>query len=682
MEKRGGIEKWHYIILFSTVIVLIGLLAVNLFFLIEGRCGNLQGDANGDGAVNNLDVKQLKDFIDGKKLNCKENADFNSDGRVDILDGRALTTYLLSGKDERFSPDGALFGKESDAGTGSDTTDLGKRSEDRPSRGLDGGKDGSDECKTYVGDVNGDGKIDRADYDDMISLLSGSKEVKCPVNADVDYSGRADSKDKNYLREYLFGDDTSGGKKDLCIEGRCLDISCGNNLEGCDKGLVCLSGVACDCQEECEDKLQCNKGVCQKIIRDPGEDSCKDSDGGKISEVKGSVSGFESGVAFSKTDYCKSGSATTLIEYSCNIDASVENEIVCGFEGCVEGVCAGSGQSSCSNNPIYSCDLLSCTAGQACQCDAECDKDKGLKCISNVCSVPPSNSPGGISCTSNSQCLSSLLECIDGKCKTKSLISCDNNPSLCQGDQLDCTAGKCDCYAECLVGYYCYGSAPMNYVCNAELAPIGSYTSSTYNCRSKKVENGRCVEVPLGGICDIDANCVSGTKCYEGKCVDISCGNNPAGCQSILACSADQSCDCNEECTDGLQCLNGKCSSLQNNYGGGTASCANNPVNSCDLLSCTAGQTCQCNSECASGLLCINGKCSYDPGSGASTNIQAAGNQATSCTSSGQCTSGYCWGSAAGVYACQSSCAPIGSYTPDYCCTGLTLAGGQCRSSV
>lgn len=804
MEKKGIIGKWHFIILILAIFVLIVLLSVNLYFLFGGGCGNLQGDANGDGAVNNLDVKHLKDFLDGQKLKCQENADFNSDGKVDILDGRALTTYLLSGKDERFSPGGEFFGREgADVSGGGEGTGLGSNPTNRPENRGENGI--SEECKTFVGDINGDGKIDRDDYDEIIGLLSGRKEVKCPVNADVDYSGKVDSKDKNDLREYLFGVDTisSGrvgrgnvciendngdnvgvkgrvagnkddesyekedfcegneqlveyycedkeavGKKracslgcedgkckgevskpvaDICLneadigagivigfkdgkefseqdrcdgdvlvefscsgkslvenrincangcfEGKCLEeITCGNNPKGldgqvsCDTGLACPSGVACDCQEECEDGLICSEGVCISGQRfRPDEDFCTDSDNGKISSVKGSVSGFVDGVPYTKTDFCKAGSVTILIEYSCNIDSYVEEEIQCGYGGCVEGVClqSQSNQAACEDNPAGSCNSLSCTEGQSCQCNAECAS--GLTCINNVCSSVNR-------CTTSSQCTGGL-ECIDGQCQRR-VSTCEDNLVGCDSPLSCPLRNKCDCYAECSSGY-CYGNAPLTYVCNAELAPVGAYTNNPYNCRTKKYSFGRCIEVGIGGACNIDENCVSGAKCIDGKCLEepapagqaISCTNNPAGCDEALDCSADQSCHCAQECATGV-CSNGKCGSsssgggsisgnsggqdpILNQYTTGTQqsqsqlSCANNPIGLCDIeLNCPAGTSCVCSSECSSG---------------------------------------YCWGANSQNMVCQSSCAPSGMYVGyldvNYCCSGLAPSpDGICRT--
>ncbi len=795
MEKRGIIGKWHFIILISAIIILIALLSVNLFFLFGGRCGNLQGDANGDGAVNNLDVKHLKDFLDGQKLNCQENADFNSDGKVDILDGRALTTYLLSGSDERYSPGGEFFGREGvDASGGEEGTGLGSNPTNRPENRVENGI--SEECKTFVGDVNGDGKIDRDDYDEIIGLLSGRKEVKCPVNADVDYSGKVDSKDKNDLREYLFGvdtitssrvgrgnvciendngdnvgvkgivagnkDDESYEKEDFCegneqlveyycedkeavgkkracalgcedgkckgevskpvadiclneedeadigagivigfkdgkeyseqdrceentliefscsgeslvenrincangcFEGKCFEeITCGNNPKGldgqvsCDAGLTCASGLGCDCQEECADGLICSEGACITRSRiDPKEDSCTDYDNGRISSVKGVVSGFMDGVPYTKTDFCKAGSVTILIEYSCNIDSYVEEEIECGYGGCVDGVClqSQSNQASCANNPSERCDSLSCTEGQGCQCNEECAS--GLTCISNVCSSVNR-------CTTSSQCTGGL-ECIDRQCQRK-VSTCEDNLVGCDSP-LNCPLrNRCDCYAECSSGY-CYGNAPATYTCNAECAPLWSYTNNPFSCCSKKMRYGRCVEVPLGEACDIDVNCIPGTKCIDGvceapggiklcerdedcvsgaKCIDMICSEEPAPAPAGQAISCEVDIDCasipRAYCVD-RQCVQ----EIEQNQL--QISCANNPSGLCDIeLDCSVGTSCVCSSECASG---------------------------------------YCWGANSQNMVCQSSCATSGMYVgyldDNYCCVGLAPSpDGICRA--
>lgn len=68
---------------------------------------------------------------------------------------------------------------------------------------------------------------------------------------------------------------------------------------------------------------------------EPGALSCTDSDGGKIKEVKGTVTGVDiNGESFSKSDECVRG--MFLIEYYCDGNALANYNYECK---CEEGAC-------------------------------------------------------------------------------------------------------------------------------------------------------------------------------------------------------------------------------------------------------------------------------------------------------------------------------------------------------
>ncbi len=56
--------------------------------------GALVGDLNADGAVDAKDVRLLQDWILGKKVTLKSNADFTGDGVVDVFDLGTLKQML------------------------------------------------------------------------------------------------------------------------------------------------------------------------------------------------------------------------------------------------------------------------------------------------------------------------------------------------------------------------------------------------------------------------------------------------------------------------------------------------------------------------------------------------------------------------------------------------------------
>lgn len=784
--KRGIGFLGIYAFIIAAGILFIGSI-VGLVYYLSPHCGEMRGDANGDGKIDNFDVKKIMDYSGEEgKVECFKNADFNSDGLVDTLDGRELTSYLLDRG--RGGISGGLGGDSSGIFSPVGRSDLGKKPSERVSK-IEEEESEKEACDTAVGDVNGDGFIDRKDFEEIINLIKGKGSVKCRANADFDNDGSISVEDKNYLREYIFGVDDSSlddfcvdadngaslgfkgrtvglndkrafekedscaddktviefycagdrvrekseecevrcdsGKcvegseqqepppedeckdaegevneklygevllvkngevesfKDVCgddaktlveyscdgkevkdeerncangcLDGRCIndEINCDNNPKGengeisCDTGLECPSTVACDCQDECRDGLTCFNGRCTVLQQRGTENSCSDSDGGKNSGVKGVVSGVKNGITYSKTDSCKAGSISTLIEYSCNRDSFVEEEITCGYGGCVDGICVQGSGASCEDNPVGSCDSLECSTGQACQCNEECES--GM-CINSQCAESSSNQQQPSSSGFGG-------------------ISCENNIALCQASALDCNLGnRCDCYGECSSGY-CWGNSALNYVCQAGLAPDGSYSHSSANCRSGVLEGGRCVPcASIGSSVSGPSYCCS--KAWEnGKCVVApspeSCLNNVAGCNSGLDCAFAESCDCNDECASGI-CVNGKCDSSGEgsvSSGWGDNSGAGSiPANS-------GGEDSVLNEYTTSPISCSNNPptCDYELNC----------NSGIACNCRDECSSGKCWGLASSSMVCQSNCAPEGAYVylgdSSVCCSGLSL---------
>ena len=88
-------SKYIGVLSFSVILLLV-LVGIGGGILFFKSCSSIKGDSNGDSVIDSYDVKSIKDFLEGNKLECTSNADFNSDGIIDNLDSRALTTYLLS----------------------------------------------------------------------------------------------------------------------------------------------------------------------------------------------------------------------------------------------------------------------------------------------------------------------------------------------------------------------------------------------------------------------------------------------------------------------------------------------------------------------------------------------------------------------------------------------------------
>lgn len=60
------------------------------------KLSSLPGDVNCDSRLDLSDATSLLSYLFvGKKLKCKENADFNNDGRIDMADPIAILNYLF-----------------------------------------------------------------------------------------------------------------------------------------------------------------------------------------------------------------------------------------------------------------------------------------------------------------------------------------------------------------------------------------------------------------------------------------------------------------------------------------------------------------------------------------------------------------------------------------------------------
>ena len=547
-------------------------------------CDDYTGDINGDSKIDISDFNEILVFLTGKhQIKCKANADINNDGEIDINDKNELRKYLF-GEDKIAelcidSEDGIEFGIKGSVIGNKDNEAFGKEDSCEDNVLVEYYCE-SDSLKIKRLECEGgcaDGTcIDKRPVDILkedicidgdLGIEFGVKGIIGGYKDGESYQNEDSCTDK-ILTEHYCKDNKAFEKKQTCangcINGACVDISCGNNPSNiCDEGLECKNGVACNCAGECAVGLSCVGGRCEEV-RGAKIDSCRDDDGGKNSGTKGTASGFLNGRAYTKTDSCKSDSI--LLEYSCEGNNLAENEFSCSLEEkCFDGKCSAEiAQLDCADNPKYTCDILSpslCIEGQQCQCDVECTSP--LKCINSICTPIPTctNNPPGCNseltctigqacschiecadgfqckdnicastaCTTNDQC-GTGLKCIDGRCKIPITISCENNFVFCQST-LNCPSGnKCDCYSECTSGY-CWGNAVSSYVCKASCAPDGSYTNNPLNC---------CSGIMANGIC-------------------ISCSTNPPECNTEFSCNTGLSCNCNEECADGLICIDSKC---------------------------------------------------------------------------------------------------------------------------
>lgn len=185
-------------------------------------------------------------------------------------------------------------------------------------------------CDGYDNDCDG-----QADEDLPIECNSA---IYCgtPEWTDTPYCGDDENVHRNWITHQCNFPGTCSSK--------CSSIIIDKTYEYCTKG--CLNGIClpegnqpfcgdgnCDQDETCQSCPQ-DCGTC------PTPDSCSDTDGGWVIDVKGTISGFSDNQPYSKTDFCLDN--TTIIEYDCSGYYSSESIIPCinvSTNYCSNGAC-------------------------------------------------------------------------------------------------------------------------------------------------------------------------------------------------------------------------------------------------------------------------------------------------------------------------------------------------------
>lgn len=235
-----------------------------------------------------------------------------------------------------------------------------------------------------------------------------------------------------------------------------------------------------------------------------------------------------------------------------------ETELDCALDGdtsgrvCEDGVC---GFADCTLD--VQCDNRLCIDGSCaprvpCLQDDQCDD--GTICVDNACRPP---------CAADDDCGVSLggfglNTCVDGRCLQRCLNDatclgggiCEGNICLteqcqeasdCDGDNVLCTAGRCEPFTPCASDDACFD---VNLRCDLEVEPA------------------RCVERP---ICRNDAACGLDGICLTGHCrpvdvclVDVDCGDSADECIGGR-CVRRPVCRSEGDCDDGERCVNLRC---------------------------------------------------------------------------------------------------------------------------
>ncbi|MCB9594918.1 MAG: hypothetical protein H6719_19505 [Sandaracinaceae bacterium] len=257
------------------------------------------------------------------------------------------------------------------------------------------------------------------------------------------------------------------------------------------------------------------------------------------------------------------------------------------------------------------CDVAEVCDGSATACPADgfadmttvCRASTGACDVEEVCAGTGATCPmdmtaaDGTACSDGSAC-NGTETCRAGACATGSPLSCD--------DRDLCTADSC-------------------------------------------AEPGGCMNTPVAGCCNIDADCDDGDVCTADTC------SGPGG-----TCSASpitSCCTADADCDDGNSCTADACDATTNR-------CTRTPVASC----------CAVDSDCNDGNACTADAC--DASSGTCSNTDVAG----CCLSNGDCNDG----NTCTLDACDTAAMTCSNDSIAGCCTADTDCddGDECTTDT
>jgi len=408
--------------------------------------------------------------------------------------------------------------------------------------------------------------------------VCGSVSCDFCLDGQVCYTN-ADGESSCSKPECVEDSECSGGLS--CVDGLCAEASC-QTREDCAEGKICnvLAGKCVAPPAMCSTDFDCPSG---EICLDSG--SCRPGCLDDSECAEGEICNEEDRLCQSGcTDDSQCGA-----EESCN-DA---NECVCDSSKCAEGFTCDEEANACVENPITSCDQVTCGPTQACD-------PTTFECI-EVCTTEPGQTN---SCPAGQFCNASTGQCEESTCVDKTPEDCTGdtpylNPEFCEcvecfedsqcGEGQSCnvtfglcqgacenpcdasTPGSCDaapgapyCYADCCVE--CIGAAdcPQGQICvdgfcgaQPSCALDPTVCPNGYECVADQ-----CQPSNTGGACDVSdpTSCPFGQQCVPGSgdsTMGTCEGTTPGGCGGCNPdCTCDNNLTCNgfacEGCTDGL----------------------------------------------------------------------------------------------------------------------------------
>jgi len=348
----------------------------------------------------------------------------------------------------------------------------------------------------------------------------------------------------------------------------------------------------------------------------------------------------------------------------------------CASGLCQQGVCCSSSctgtcrscaltgtAGTCTFVPVGADPLNQCTDNGAAGCgtDGTCDGAGGcrLYAAGTICVAQ--------SCTGSTY--SPARTCNGtGVCQTTSLSQCD--PYVC-GTGGTCLM-TCASTADCTSPNTCLANS-----CGKK--PIGATCGGATECNSGFCEQGVCCATACSGIC---RSCgLTGTI---GTCASVAAGADPFNqCtdQGATSCGTDGTCDGGGACrkyATGTTCAASTCSGTTFTPArtcDGVGTCGTSTATNCGAYQCgTTGSclvTCTKDADCVAPNVCTGGSCGKKP------------NGAT-CTTTAECSSGFCEQGACCLTACTGSCRSCSMTGTAGTCV-LVPAGqdplGQCADS-
>src|SRR3989344_2816667 len=171
---------------------------------------------------------------------------------------------------------------------------------------------------------------------------------------------------------------------------------CNDKIDNDGDGMIDLADAGCVDRGD-NDETNCGDGVCEggetvsSCQTDCGvADSCSDTDGGNVTTLLGTTSGYYNNNPYSNSDYC--ADAGNIMEYYCSGAYEQSQQQSCGTDYYSANYCSNS--SVYRNYTDYSCSTGACGSSTTPELVQTC----GFGCTNGTCNPPPdscSDTDGG-----------------------------------------------------------------------------------------------------------------------------------------------------------------------------------------------------------------------------------------------------------------------------------------------